>query len=149
MLRLVAYREATFVLLCNALVLACDATPPIKTATGERLEGVSVEERFRLSDAVYEASFRGERLRRAVELMDKHGLFAMEEGTYEATGVLDESTVTVVIVSAEKKERRIVVKNCAEKHFCGFADEAKSAGILKKQPMVCRTEKTCSKRQSP
>jgi len=134
-------------LLCLAL-LACEGGPPVKTASGQRLAGVTIEERFPLSDNVYEMSFRGERLRKAVELMDKHGVFGLL-GNYEASGTLDTSTVTIVIVSGDEKgdkERRIVLKNCVETKFCTFAEEAKTAGIIEKQPRVCRSDKMCTHR---
>lgn len=137
-------------LLCFVVALACESGPPVKTASGQRVAGVTIEERFPLSDNVYEMAFRGERLRKAVELMDKHGVFALS-GSYEASGALDTSTVTITIVSGEEKdkgdkERRIVVKNCAETKFCAFAEEAKTTGIIDKQPKVCRTAQACSHR---
>jgi len=56
-------------------IVACDSGPPIKTASGEILDGIKFEETFPLSNDVKETSMGGERLRNAVATMDKHRLF--------------------------------------------------------------------------
>ncbi|MDB4936489.1 MAG: hypothetical protein JWP87_3461, partial [Labilithrix sp.] len=66
----------TFVLATLACA-ACAPPPPIKTSSGEHIGGVSYEERFPLSNDSHDTSFHGDRLRRAVEMMDRAGVIAL------------------------------------------------------------------------
>jgi hypothetical protein len=122
---------------------ACDEGPPIKTASGERIGGVSYEERFPLSNDVHSVSFHGDRLRRAVELMDKDGVTGLT-GEVASTGVLDKSSLTIVVTGTDGRERKLVVKNCAEPHVCAFFAEAVKSGIAEKLPVVCREPVACN-----
>jgi hypothetical protein len=80
---------------------ACDSGPPVTSASGMRIGSVSYEERFPLSNDVHDVTLHGDRLRRAVEMMDKTGVMALE-GDFAATGVLDKSTLVVIV----KTDRR-------------------------------------------
>jgi len=122
-------------------LLGCEPPPPIKTSTGERIDSVTYEEKFARTTDTHEGSFRGDRLRKALELMEKRGLLE-REGTYAAAGVVDTSTLTIVVKSAAK-ERRIELRNCAEEHVCGFFADAQSQGVVEKQPVVCKSGKVC------
>lgn len=129
-----------------ALVLAlaaCDPPPPVKTASGERIGAVSYEEKFPLSNDGHEVTFHGDRLRRAVELLDKHGVLALS-GEVQASGVLDKSTLVLVVRTSDDKERKLVVKNCAEPHVCAFFAEALKSGVVEKIPVVCREAVACA-----
>lgn len=123
--------------------VACEPPPPVKSASGERVSEVSYEERFPLSNDGHEVTFHGDRLRRAVELLDKHGAMGLS-GDFAATGVLDKSTLVFVVRSADNKERKVVVKNCAEAHLCTFFADAVKSGLVEKTPVVCREAVACA-----
>ena len=125
--------------------LACEPAAPIKTASGERIGGVSFEERFPLSNDGHETTLRGDKLRKAVEQMDRAGVIAMT-GNYEAKGVLDKSTLVLTVTTDDKRERVLVVKNCAEPHLCAFFAEAVKSGIVERLPVVCRDGLACVKK---
>ena len=127
----------------STLGLACEPVPPVKTASGERIGGVSYEEKFPLSNDANEVTFQGARLRRAVELLDKHSVFALS-GDFQASGVLDKSTLVLVIRNAENRERKVVVKNCAEPHLCAFFADAIQRGLVEKLPVICREAIACT-----
>jgi hypothetical protein len=128
-----------FLLVCEA----CEPSVPIKTASGERIDGVSYEERFPLSNDAHDATFHGDRLRRAVEMMDRAGVIGMS-GSYGSTAVLDKSTLTITVTTSDKRERKIVVKNCAEPHVCAFFTDAMKNGVVEKMPVVCRDAVACA-----
>ena len=125
--------------------IACEPPKPVKAASGESIVNVSYEERFPLSNDGKEAAFHGDRLRRAVEMMDRAGLTSMS-GSYAATGVLDKSTLTFTVTTADKRERQLVVKNCAEPHLCAFFTEAVKSGVAERMPVVCRDATACAKK---
>lgn len=124
---------------------ACEPSAPIKTSSGERIGAVSYEERFPLSNDGHETTFHGDRLRRAVEMMDRAGVISMT-GNYEATGVVDRSTLVLTVTTIDNKERKLVVKNCAEPHLCAFFAEAVKSGVADKTPIVCRDALACVKK---
>ena len=137
-------KRPSFVLALFAFLgLACEPAPPIKTAVGERIDGVSYEERFPLSNDGHETTLRGDKLRKGVELMDQAGVFAMLPGNYEAKGVLDKSTLVVTITTFDKRERTLVVKNCAEPHVCAFFSQGVKTGVVDRLPVVCRDGLAC------
>lgn len=138
-------RPTVVVLVLFAVLAACDPGPPIRAASGEHIGGISYEERFPLSNDVHNASFHGDRLRRAVELMDKNGVMPLT-GEVAATGVLDKSSLTIVVTGTDGRERKLVVKNCAEPHVCAFFAEALKNGIVEKLPVVCREPVACTKK---
>ena len=125
--------------------LACEPAPPVKTASGERIASVSYEERFPLSNDAHETTLHSDRLRRAVEMMDRAGVTAMT-GNYEATGVLDKSTLVLTVTTIDRRERKLVVKNCAEPHVCAFFAEAVKSGVAERLPVVCRDALACVKK---
>jgi hypothetical protein len=125
------------------LGLACEPAPPIKTGSGERIGGVTYEERFPLSNDGHETTLRGDKLRKAVELMDQAAVFAMLPGTYQAKGVLDKSTLVFTITTFDKRERTLIVKNCAEPHLCAFFAEGVRTGVVERVPVVCRDGLVC------
>ena len=124
------------------LGLACEPAPPIKTGTGERIGGVSYEERFPLSNDGHSTTLRGDKLRRAVEMMDQAGLISMT-GHYEGKGVVDKSTLILTVTTFDNRERTLTVKNCAEPHLCVFFAEAVRRGIVEREPVVCRDAVAC------
>ena len=135
----------TFVGFALAVALAgCSSSPPIKNAAGDRIDGVSVVEAFPLSDKVYDMSFHGARLRRAVELMDKHGVFAAA-GNHSAGTVMNKSTLTLTVKGADGSEKKVVAKNCGETHLCAFFEEASKEGIVEKLPAICRDPLPCTR----
>lgn len=127
-------------------VVACAPTPPIKTASGELVDGVAFEEHFPLSKDGREVTLHGDKLKAAVPLLDKHGVMAMS-GNYEpAKSVLDKGTLVIAIHSPANKQRSITVKNCAEPHVCAFFAEAVQTGLTDKTPVVCRESVACTKK---
>jgi hypothetical protein len=131
-----------------AIVLAgsaCEPPAPVRTAAGELIESVSYEERFALSSDVKETSFHGDRLRRAVELMDRAGVTAMS-GDYSAAGVVDKSTLIITVSAAGHRERKIVLRNCADPNVCKFFATAVQSGVVDKTPAVCRDAIACAER---
>jgi hypothetical protein len=134
---------AAVVLVLSIPAAACDPPPPIKTSSGMRIASVEYKEAFARSDDVHQTTFHGDRLRRAVELMDKNGVFALS-GTYEAKGVLDSSTLTIVVRSTDEKETRIVVRNCAEPHVCAFMSAAAGEGVVERMPLACKSTNACA-----
>jgi hypothetical protein len=125
--------------------LACEPPPPIKTASGERIDGVSYEEKFPLSNDGHETTLHGDKLRKAVAMMDRAGLIAMT-GNYEAPGVLDKSTFIVTVTTSDNRERKLFVKNCAEPHLCAYFTEAVKSGLADRMPVVCRDAVACVKK---
>lgn len=126
------------------VAVACDPPPPVKSASGELIDGVSFEESFPLSNEVKDASLRGERLRSGVALMDKHGIFALK-GDYRATGVLDKSTLTIIVKPVAGQERRATFRSCATDELCAFFEEATAQGVVERKPLVCRSPIPCEK----
>lgn len=134
--------RARLVTLAAVLTVACDPPPPVKTSSGEIIKSVAFEESFPLSSDVKEVTLRGDRLRSAVALMDKHGVFDVK-GEHRATGVLDKSTLTIVITSASGAERRASFRSCANDAVCAFFTEAAAQGIVEHKPLVCRDSTPC------
>ena len=132
------------VLAVGVLVAACDPPPPIKSSSGELIDGVSFEESFPLSNDVKEATLHGDRLRSGVALMDKHGVLGLK-GDYRANGVLDKSTLTIVIKPVAGAERRVTFRSCAHDAVCAFFDEAAAQGVVEHKPLVCRNSTPCDK----
>lgn len=144
-MKLPSWVGVPFALPFALVVLACEPAPPIKTASGERIGGVSYEERFPLSNDGHETTLRGDKLRKAVEQMDRAGVIAMT-GNYEAKGALDKSTLVLTVTTEDKRERTLVVKNCAEPHLCAFFAEAVKSGTVERLPVVCRDGLACVKK---
>jgi hypothetical protein len=128
-----------------ATAFACDPPPPIKTASGERIDGVKFEEKFPLSTDTNEVTFHGDRLRSAVELLDQAGAITLT-GDYEAKGVVDKSTLVMTVRNIDRKERAVTLKNCAEPHVCAFFTDAVKKGVVEKMPVVCRDATPCVKK---
>lgn len=130
----------------SAAFAACAPTPPIKTASGELVDGVAFEEHFPLSKDGREVTLYGDKLKAAVPLLDKHGVIALN-GNYEpAKSVLDKGTLVVSVHSPDNKQRTVTVKNCAEPHVCAFFAEAVQTGLTDKTPVVCREAVACTKK---
>jgi hypothetical protein len=138
-------RPSSFAALLAFVAVACEPAPPIKTASGERIGGVSYEERFPLSNDGHETTLHGDKLRKAVDMMDRAGVIALT-GNYEATGVLDKSTLVVTVTTSDNHERKLVMKNCAEPHVCAFFTEAMKSGLVDRLPVVCRDALPCTKK---
>jgi hypothetical protein len=116
-----------------ALLAACEPPPPVKTASGERLESISVEE----------TRLTGDRLRAAVALMDKHGVTGMT-GTLSAKGVVDSGSVSVVVRPVGGSERRVTARSCVEPKLCAFLDEALAQHLIERRPVACKSAATCA-----
>ena len=126
----------------SGLACSCSSGPPIRTASGELIEGVSYEERTPLSTEVREVAFRGDRLRSAVALLDRAGAIGMS-GSYQATSVVDKSTLVLTIHAGEQRVRKILVKNCVEPHVCAFFAAAVQGELVDTVPIVCREGPLC------
>jgi hypothetical protein len=126
-----------------ALLAACEPPPPVKTASGERLESVSVEESFPVNPDVKETRLTGDRLRAAVALMDKHGVTGMT-GTLSAKGVVDSGSVSVVVRPVGGSERRVTARSCVEPKLCAFLDEALAQHLIERRPVACKSAATCA-----
>jgi hypothetical protein len=124
------------------LVLACQEGPPAKTASGEDIDRVVIEEEFALSDKVDKTTLRGDQLQTALELMDKHGISKLE-GTFESKSVVAKGTVTIVVKPTRSAERRIVVKSCVHESVCPFLEAAVAHKLLDRQPVACKSEAPC------
>lgn len=127
-----------------ASIAGCDSGPPIKTASGELIDGIAFEETFPLSNDVKDSSLHGERLRSAVALMDKHRVFDLK-GEFRATGVLDKGTLVIVIKPVAGAERRVSFKSCGHEHVCAFFAEASSQAVVDHTPVLCRNPVPCDK----
>lgn len=128
-----------------AVVLAgCESGPPIKTASGELIDKIGLEETFPLSSDVKESTLGGERLRSAVALMDKHRIFDLK-GEYKASGVLDKGTLTIVVKPVAGAERRTTFKSCGHESVCAFFAEASANGVVDHTPVLCRNPVPCDK----
>ena len=114
------------------------------TASGERIERLTIEERFATSDEVKETNLRSERLRTAVALMDEHGVTGLN-GTFDSKAVVNTGSVTLIIKPAEGTERRIVVQSCVQKNVCPFLDAALSKGLIERRPLACKSDASCEK----
>ncbi len=135
--------RSAIVAICMFL-LACDPPPPVKNAKGERIDKIELREDFATSEDPREISFNGDALRKAVELMDKRGVFDMS-GSYAAKDTMHQATLVLVVKSTDGKERRIEVKDCAEPKICGFLADLESAGKFERRPVVCRSSNSCSR----
>lgn len=124
--------------------VGCESAPPIKTSSGELIDGITFEETFPLSTEVKDATLHGERLRTGVALMDRHGVFALK-GEYRASGVLDKSTLTIVIKPVVGAERRVSFRSCSVENVCAFFGEATAQGVVEHLPIVCRNAVPCEK----
>lgn len=133
---------------CLALSLGCDPSPPIRNANAQYLKSIEYQETFARSDNTTNVTFRGDRLKKAVELMDKHEVFKLY-GKHEAKGVLDSATLTIIVHDDDKREFVIAVKNCAQTKVCAFMKEATDIGLVERLPLVCKqsgcTSSTSSK----
>jgi hypothetical protein len=129
----------------SALTLGCDSGPPVKTSTGEAIEFIAIHEQFALSTDVKGDRLHGERLRKALEIMERTGAFAVE-GDYAARGVVDKTSLTVTVRSAGGRERSMVMKNCAEPKMCAFLSEAHKAHVIDREPAACKSDKPCEKK---
>ncbi|MBX3214668.1 MAG: hypothetical protein KF850_21715 [Labilithrix sp.] len=127
-----------------ASVLGCGGGPPVKTASGERIERVTIEERFATSDEVKETTLRGERLRTAVELMDEHDVTTLN-GNFESKSVVHTGNVTVIVKPVTGAERRIFVESCAHKKLCPFLEAAQAKGLIERRPLACKSEARCGR----
>lgn len=107
------------------------------------IERVTIEESFATSDQTNETTLRGDRLRAGVELMDKHGVTALN-GSFEGKSV-HAGTVTVIVKPQGGAERRIVVKSCAHENVCPFLDAVQAKGLLEHKPVACKTEAACAR----
>ena len=125
--------------------VACEPAVVLKTASGEQVVGVSYEEQFALSSGPREVTFHGDRLRRVAEMMDRDGVIAMA-GSYEASGVIDKSILTITVTARGDRERKLVLKNCAEPHVCAFFAEAVGSGLVSRMPGACRDAVACTKK---
>jgi len=131
----------------RALVLllalaSCESSPQIKSSAGELIDGVSFEETFPLSNDVKESSLHGERLRTGVAIMDKYGVLALR-GDYRASGVLEKSTLTIIVKPVAGAERRVTFRSCADEKVCKFFDEAAAQGVIEHVALVCRNRIPC------
>ncbi len=126
------------------LLVACDPPPPVKNAKGERIGSVELREEFATSEDPREVSFKGDTLKTAVDLMDKRGVFDLS-GTFAAKDVMHQATLVLVVKTTDEKERRVVVKDCAEPKICGFLADMEAAGKFERKPVVCRSSNACSK----
>jgi hypothetical protein len=138
--------ERSLLLAVGLCFFACSSGPPIKTASGEVIEAVTYEERTPHSTDVHEVTFKGDRLRTAVALMDRLAVIGMS-GDFQADGREDRNTLVVTIRGAENRERKIFVKNCAEEHVCAFFAAAVRSDIVDKAPDVCREGNRCIEHQ--
>jgi hypothetical protein len=131
------------VLLAAALAIAaCEKAPPVKSSSGEQIERISFEESFPLSNDVKESSLRGERLRDGVVLMDKHGVLGLT-GERRTSGVLDKSTLTIIVQPTGGGERRLSLRSCSVASVCAFFEEASAQGLVEHKPLVCRNAQPC------
>ncbi|MBX3221286.1 MAG: hypothetical protein KF795_12255 [Labilithrix sp.] len=137
-------QKRALVVLASVSLLGCDDGPPVKTASGERIDRVTIEERFVTSDEVKETTLRGERLRTAVELMDKHDVMTLS-GSFESKAVVHTGSVTLIVKPATGAERRIVVESCVQKNVCAFLEAAQAKGLIEHKPVACRSEARCGK----
>ena len=126
-----------------ATLLACEGGPPVKTASGEHIERVTIEERFATSDEVKETNLRSERLRTAIELMEKHGVMSLS-GSF-ASKAVHTGSVTVIVKPKDGQERRIVVQSCAHENVCPFLEEALAKRLIEQRPLACRSDAPCAK----
>jgi len=124
------------------LVFACQDGPPAKTAAGEHIDRVVIEEEFAMSDQVKKTTLSGDKLRTALELMDKHGVTKLE-GTFESKSVVAKGTVTIVVKPTSGAERRIVVNSCVHETVCPFLEAAVAQKLLDRQPVACKSEAPC------
>jgi len=128
-------------LVCTVLVVGCSSGPPVKAASGELIESVSYEERFPLTKDVHEVTLTGDRLRQALPLMDRAEVTAMS-GDFVAPG-MDKSMLVFTVRNVDQRERKIVLRNCAEPHVCTFFAAAFKGNLIERMPVVCRDGGRC------
>jgi hypothetical protein len=128
-------KRASFALLL--VLAACDAKPPPKTASGVRLDYVAFQETFALSQDAKTKRLEGDDLRRAIPLLDKHGVFDLAGRSFAAKDVVEQSTLVVEVKPVDQPARQIVVKSCAEEKICAFFADAAGQGLGLRRPVVC------------
>src|SRR5205823_13682781 len=80
---------------CLVAWTACEPPAPVKNAKGERITSVELREEFATSEDPREVTFHGDAMRKAVELMDKRGVFDLS-GTYAAKDTMHQATLVLV-----------------------------------------------------
>jgi len=113
---------------------------PVRTASGEVIDSVSYEERLAPSPEVHDVSFKGDRLAKAIELMDRTQVTGLS-GTFQAADSANKSVLVMTIRGLT--ERKILVRDCAEPRVCAFFAAAVKSEVVKEAPAVCRDGVRC------
>ena len=125
-------------------VVACScSSPPAQSASGELIESITYEERFPLTTDVKESAIKGERLGKAVPILDRTQVTPLQGTFVAAEPGVDKSTLVVTIHGASQRNRTIVVKNCAEPRVCSFFASAFKSELVERVPVVCRDGARC------
>lgn len=125
-----------------AVLVACSSAPA-RSASGELIESVTYEERFPLTTDVKEITLEGDRLSKAVPLMDQTQITGLASTFVAAEPGVDKSTLVVTVHGAGQRKRTIVLKNCAEPRVCSFFASAFKSAIVERVPVVCRDGARC------
>lgn len=134
--------ERFLLCLLGACLAAC-SSPPAQSASGERIESITYEERFPLTTDVEEIAIKGERLSKVLPLLDRAQVTALSGTFVAAAPGVDTSTLVVTIHGASQRNRTIVVKNCAEPRVCSFFAAAFKSELVERVPVVCRDGARC------
>ena len=130
-------------ILAVASVLVACSSAPAKSASGELIESVTYEERFPLTTDVKELTLKGERLSKALPLMDQAQITGLSGTFVAAEAGVDKSTLVVNVHGQEGRTRTIVMKNCAEPRVCAFFANAFKSEVVERVPVVCRDGARC------
>ncbi len=127
-------------------LFACDSSPPPKTASGMRLESVTIQEQFPLNPEGKIKEYTGDDLRKLVPLMDKQGLFDLTGQTFASKEVVESGTLLIRVKPVDQPVRVITAKSCAHEKICAFFTEAHAQGLVERKPVVCGSSAVaCSK----
>ena len=126
-----------------AVAIAACSSPPAQSASGELIESITYEERFPLTTDVKEITIKGERLGKALPLLDRAQVTPLSGTFVAAEPGVDKSTLVVTIHGGSQRDRTIVVKNCAEPRVCSFFAAAFKSELVERVPVVCRDGARC------
>lgn len=123
-----------------SLLASCSGGAPAKTSSGELIDSVSYEERLAPSPDLHEVTLKGERLAKAIELMDRAQVTGLS-GSFQSADSANKSVLVLTINGLTR--RQILIKDCAEPRVCAFFAAAVKSEIVKEAPAVCRDGVRC------
>ena len=123
--------------LAFAVATTSCAMLPVRSSTGVRIKRVTIVESIALeAQQPRPVELSGAELAPAVELMDRRGVLSLRERAFDG-GLLDGSSVSLVIEPADGAPFAIELDNFREPHVCGFLRDAVATRLIERLPQTC------------